>query len=293
MKSQLGCIGVAIGLLLAAPAYAAPFSFDTGSPDGLLAAASRPSGPSFEIEAADDFPLIAQTMIDSATFTGLITNGGTIQSVTVEIYRVFPQDSNVGRTSGPPTFATPQVPTRVNSPSDVALTQRSSGALSLTFTTTTLNGNFTAANSIAPGGIHPLPNVMTGGNGPASGQEFSLAVDFTTPLNLPAGHYFIVPQVQVANGDFLWLSAPRPITSGTPFPAGITDLQAWTRDQALDPDWLRIGTDIVGSSTFNMSFSLSGDTVAQTPLPGTLSLFASGLGIFGFLARRRMRGTAE
>jgi hypothetical protein len=60
-------------------------------------------------------------------------------------------------------------------------------------------------------------------------------------------HYFFVPQVQVANGDFLWLSAPKPITGGTgPF-AG--DLQAWTRDQMLDPDWLRVGTDIVGGAT--------------------------------------------
>jgi hypothetical protein len=39
----------------------------------------------------------------------------------VEIYRVFPKDSDVGRTSGPPTFSTPQVPTRANPPSDVEL----------------------------------------------------------------------------------------------------------------------------------------------------------------------------
>ena len=48
----------------------------------------------------------------------------------------------------------------------------------------------------------------------------------------------------MAGGDFLYLSAPRPIVApGTPF-AG--DLQAWIRNSDLAPDWLRIGTDIIG-----------------------------------------------
>jgi len=34
--------------------------------------------------------------------------------------------------------------------------------------------------------------------------------------------------------------------TGNAFPPGFTDLQTWTRDQMLDPDWLRVGTDIVG-----------------------------------------------
>jgi hypothetical protein len=41
------------------------------------------------------------------------------------------------------------------------------------------------------------------------------------------------------------------------------DLQMWVRDAKLDPDWLRVGTDIVdGTPTqrFNASFSLSGQT---------------------------------
>src|SRR5262249_28239992 len=84
-----------------------------------------------------------------------------------------------------------------------------------------------------------------------------------------AGHYFFVPQVGLsdsapAGADFLWLSAPKPITPpGTPFPPGVTDLQSWMRDDPpLAPDWLRIGTDIIGGTTFNASFSLSGHTVA-------------------------------
>jgi hypothetical protein len=93
-------------------------------------------------------------------------------------------------------------------------------------------------------------------------------ITFTPPLFLPAGHYFFRPEVQVSGGNFLFLSAPRPITSGTPFPAGTTDLQAWIRNANLAPDWLRIGTDIVGAGTFNMTFSLSGNTLPGAGTPG-------------------------
>jgi hypothetical protein len=40
------------------------------------------------------------------------------------------------------------------------------------------------------------------------------------------------------------------------------DLQTWMRDDpGLAPDWLRIGADIIGGTTFNGSFSLSGELV--------------------------------
>ena len=57
-----------------------------------------------------------------------------VTQVRVEIYRVFPKDSDVGRTSGPPIFSTAQVPTRVNSPSDVEFFDRESMDGNLTFT---------------------------------------------------------------------------------------------------------------------------------------------------------------
>jgi hypothetical protein len=91
---------------------------------------------------------------------------------------------------------------------------------------------------------------------------------------LPADHYFFVPQVQVNNGEFFWLSAPKPIVSpGTPF---LPDLQAWTRNEPLQPDWLRVGSDIVGpdpatAPSFNAAFSLTG---APVPEPGSLALAA-------------------
>jgi len=206
--------------------------FQHGNPDGKIATATRPeSTGKFEIESADDFAITGSTKITSATFTGLLTGGATtanIGEVRAEIYRVFPADSNVGRTSGPPTFSTSQVPTRVNSPSDVEFDDRDTASSNLTFTTKDL-GAFSALNSVQPGGIHPMPGQTTGGNGPVSGEEVEFDVNFTSPFSLGPDHYFFVPQVEIttANGEFLWLSAPRPIVPpGTPFPAGFTDLQS-------------------------------------------------------------------
>ena len=102
---------------------------------------------------------------------------------------------------------------------------------------------------------------------------------FATTFVLPADHYFFVPQVQLFIGDFLWLSAARPIdpASGIPFPVGFTDLQSWTRDAFLEPDWLRVDQDIVDGNrfpTFNAAFSLSGSPV---PEPSDLGNDADGL----------------
>jgi PEP-CTERM motif len=284
-----------IGLLSAVPAAAdTSFFFSTGDPDGRIATATRPdSAGKFEIESADDFALTQETSITSATFTGLVPTGGNVDDVIVEIYRVFPKDSNVGRTSGPPTFSTPQVPTRVNSPSDVEFADRDSTS-GLSFSTDVLNDSFTADNSVKPGGINPLPNVKTGGNGPVTGEEVQFKVTFANPFVLPADHYFFVPQVQLDNGDFFWLSAPRGIVPpGTPFPPGFTDLQSWTRDDpGIAPDWLRIGTDIVGKNadgvapTFNAAFSLNGSVV---PEPSTWAMMLLGFAGLGFAGYRRAR----
>ena len=117
---------------------------------------------------------------------------------------------------------------------------------------------------------------------------------FSKPFDLLADHYFFVPQVELSSGDFLWLSAPKPIVSpGTPFPAGFTDLQEWIRNENLAPDWLRVGTDIVGGSpapTFNATFSLSGSIV---PEPGSMIMLSLGsVGVFGIALVRRRRAMA-
>ena len=176
--------GAGLFLLLSAfaPAHAAPF-FDNGAPDGKMAMASRPaSSGKVEIEAADDFILSVNTAISSVTFTGLLTGTSpAIGQVRVEIYRVFPLDSN-----NPPDG---RVPTRANSPSDVEFVDRDTATGTLTFTTATLASSFTAANSVL-NGINASPNQTTGGEGAVTGQEVQFTVTFTSPLVLPADHYF-------------------------------------------------------------------------------------------------------
>lgn len=270
---------IGVGLLFhCAAAHAGPYFFTTGLPDGQMAATSRP-GPA-ETETADDFLIAQHTKITSATFTGLLTNGASVSAigdVQVEIYRIFPLDSGT-----PPSG---DVPTRTNSPSDVAFDTRALATSGLTYSTSVISTGFTAMNSVA-NGIHPFPNQTTGGEGAVTGTEVRFTVDFATPFDLAPDHYFFVPQVAVTGGDFLWLSAPRPIVApGTPF---IPDLQSWIRDGDIAPDWLRIGTDIVGGTApprFNQAFSLTG---ATTPVPEPVSAGLVAIGLLA-LAHRRTR----
>jgi hypothetical protein len=269
----LAHLAPALAFAFAFDAHAVPFLFSTGAPDDRMATATRPdTATAFEIESADDFLAPEPVTLTGATFTGLLTNGATLADVgqvRVEIYRVFPNDSQ-----DPPSG---NVPTRMNSPSDVAFADRDTAVGDMLSAATILSPQVSAANSVQPGGIH----VHTGGDGAVTGQEVQFTVSFD-PLSLPADHYFFVPQVETKTGEFLWLSAPKPITEGTgPFNP---DLQTWTRDASLDPDWLRVGTDVVDGEvppTFNASFSLVGQTV---PEPGTALLVS--LGLVG-LARRR------
>jgi hypothetical protein len=284
MKSPATALAIVLsGLTLSMPAHADPFTFNNGTVNTQIAVASRPGTGTFEIEAADDFILANRTFLSGAGFVGLLPAGASITEVVVEIYRVFPKDS-----LNPPSG---HVPTRVNSPSDVAFDSRDSADASLSFSSSTLATGFSALNSVLPGGIHPLPGSTTGGNGPVQGNEVAFSVSFATPFDLSPDHYFFVPQVAIsgANGSFLWLSSVRPIVApGTPF---TPDLQAWTRDQFLDPDWLRVGTDIVGGATpptFNLAFSLVGETVAAVPEPETWALLALGLPALAAWRRRRV-----
>ena len=253
-------VSLASLLFVATPAaLAAPFNFSTGNPDGLIATATRPSSAGkIEIETGDDFVLTNSTRITQATFTGLLTGGATaanLGNVRAEIYRVFPKDS-----ADPPSG---NVPTRENSPSDVAFQERESASSDLSFTVSVLNNDFSAGNSVL-NGINKIPNQTTGGEGAVRGAEVLITLTLSTPFDLPADHYFFVPQVEVSGGEFLWLSAPKPINSadGTPF---IPDLQSWIRDENLAPDWLRIGTDITAQGPFNAAFSLDGTLLIPEP----------------------------
>jgi hypothetical protein len=269
MKRAFVCLMTPVLVCFLTSAALGATIYNNLTQNNVMGIATRPSSPGvFEIEGADDFFLNSQTLITSATIVGLIVPGSAgspaISDIVAEMYRIFPVDSNAVRI--------PNVPTRTNSPSDVAFDSRDSGASQLTFTTSVIAPTFTVLNTVQPGGIHASPLQTTGGNGPLTGQEVQITLTFLTPFNLAAGHLFFVPQVALTNGaQFYWLSASRPISGAgtTPFPVGVTDLQAWTRDDALDPDWLRVGMDIVGGATpptFNTAFSLDGTVVPEPPV---------------------------
>jgi hypothetical protein len=253
-------IGAVLALTagFATPMLATPFFFTTGSPNGKIASLSRRPAPGkIETETADDFFLQETTVIRSATITGLVPVGtplDNIRDVEVEVYHVFPLDSVT-----PPSN---RVPSRTNSPSDVEIDTgtraRSAGTLAISATVVSTNFvvDSTVVNGINPG---------AGSEGPLSGEEVEITITFTSPIILPAGSYFFRPEVLLTNGDFLYLSGQRPpVTPISP------DRQAWIRNANLSPDWLRIGTDIIGGTTppqFNMSFSLTGETVPVTGTP--------------------------
>jgi hypothetical protein len=270
MRMRLSLVSAMITAgVLATPTWADPFSFTTGNTDGRLGALSQTeSSGTFQTETADDFFLTETTVISGATITGLITvPSAHINNVEVELYHVFSLDSDVGRTSGAPTFSTPEVVTRVNSPADVEIdtATRDGRERTLKFSASALNASFTVLNSVVDG-INPTPS-RTGGEGPVRGEEVQITITFTKPIVLPAGHYFFRPDIQLADGDFLYLSAATPVAP---------DLQAWIRNSDLAPDWLRIGSDIIGADPitgaaapkFNMTFSLAGNTIPEAGIPG-------------------------
>jgi hypothetical protein len=280
---RIALLALAVAPVLGARSLAAqPVFFSTGDVDGRIGIGARPgSAGKLEIEAGDDFVLGRATRLTSASFTGLVpanfTPGDAIFS-RVQIYQVFPNNS-----TNPPSG---RVPTRVNSPADNALLFRETGA-GLTFTSAQVAPTFTAANSVL-NGINALPGTTTGGEGAVTGQEVRFDVTFTNPIFLDAGHYFFVPQIGLTNGEFYWLSSVRPIVPpGTMF---APDLQSWIRNEDLVPDWVRVGTDIVGAAnggaapTFNQAFSLVG---TETPEPSSFVLAATGLAVAGWTARRR------
>ena len=267
-------IVLSVAALLATPVAANSFFFTTGTPDGQIATLSRVSSTGkIQTETADDFILGKSTILNQATFIGLIPTGAPLTSISqveIEFYHVFPNDS--GPFDG-------RVLTRTNSPADVEIgsATRDSLAGNLSYSVTLLNPSFSAANSVV-NGINPQPGQFTGGEGQVTGQEVMISVNFTTPILLDADHYFFRPEALLGSGDFLWLSAPRPQFTG--------DLQSWIRNDDLAPDWSRIGTDITGQGPFNAAFSLSGSTV---PEPSTLGLIGGGLSTFAFWRRKFKR----
>ena len=249
--------------------------YNNDFPDGKIVAAS---GGAALNETADDFFLTKPTQITNGSFTGLIPKGASISSVGIAIYGVVTSE-----------VSPRNVPTRVNSPTDDELpgTVRETGS-GLTFFGSLLSNGVGVANSVVTG-INPVPLNMTGGDGGASGEEirFNFNIDPGNALTLDPGHYFFRPLVETSSGNFLWLSAGRPIHDFGSTPIN-PDLQAWTRNGALAPDWLRIGTDIIGPNqdpaTYNMAFRLVGTVV---PEPTGIVMMIAGLIAVGAWSQRK------
>jgi hypothetical protein len=263
VRRVFGCTAMMASVLLIAQlAKAETFSFTPGDPDGRVGALSRPASPGkIETETADDFVLQQTTFINKATIKGLLpadTDLTKIKDVEVEVYHVFPADS--APFSG-------HVPSRTNSPSDVEIgtATRDASAGTLKFSATVENASFLVDHTV-------VSNLKVNGGEPGmTGEEVEITVTFTSPIILPAGNYFFRPEVLVtdANANFLFLSAPRPIVP--PGNAFQGDRQAWIRNSNLVPDWLRIGAPdiILDAGTFNMAFSLNGETVPNAGTPKT------------------------
>src|SRR5262249_5004081 len=94
-------LGMATALTAPVGAQVA-FDFITGSRDGKIATGARiPTPGKIQIETGDDFLLTAPTRLVHATFTGLLIGGATIgdiSDVNVDLYHVFPKDSDTART---------------------------------------------------------------------------------------------------------------------------------------------------------------------------------------------------
>jgi hypothetical protein len=215
-----------------------PFFFSTGGPDARIGSRSEPGNvhnSNVEFETADDFILPVQTELDQATFTGLLTGGATtidISNVNIEIYQVFPKDSNTART--------PIVPTRANSPADVALLARESSVNTLSFTTDVLSPSFTIANSVASPAQIAVGGASTAV--PTSGEEIRFSVAFTPPARPGPRPLFLSTAGRALGHSACQLGLPVAIRSAADQAAAHTNI---TRLASLGtgrpPPWHRTG----------------------------------------------------
>ena len=100
MKKLILLTLVGVGFIAARIDAQVTVLYNNDFPTGDMAAATRPeSAGKFEIESADDFLLPTGAHITGATFTGLASSRRSISPISrtfvVEIYRVFPNDSDV------------------------------------------------------------------------------------------------------------------------------------------------------------------------------------------------------
>jgi hypothetical protein len=147
---------------------------------------------------------------------------------------------------------------------------------------------------------------FTGTDGTKAGGTGTLVINETTPINsftedtagdlvslsaTVSGYTFtFVPSAVTvdlgANQTFYSLSGESPGDPGTGGQSGYT----------LNLNLGGTGFNILYSSHSNLddgTFTIGPGVIASTPLPSTLPLFAGGVGLVGYLARRRKKSTAH
>jgi hypothetical protein len=93
------------------------------------------------------------------------------------------------------------------------------------------------------------------------------------------GQLFRIGLVSVSTRTVLTLSRHRPATRAC---------SAARSDGGIEPDWLRVGTDITHQGPFNAAFSLSGSVI---PEPSTWAMMLLGFAGLGFAGYRHARKT--
>ena len=206
-----------VGCLPATPAAAllpAVYSFSTGDPDGKMATASSPGQRGSSRSRRPTISFSRQRPRSPARPSPASSPGTrSVSNVPVEIYRVFPTIRTRAAPAGRQRSRLPRRrPARIRHRMSHLAADAATGGLQVR---DNRHGILHRAQLGAAGWHQSQTGQFTGGNGPVTGEENDFSMSFTNDLLLPANHYFFVPQVgHGSDGNFLWLSAPRPIAGG-------------------------------------------------------------------------------
>ena len=283
--SMLGCLPA----MPAAALLPAVYSFSTGDPDGKIATASRPESTENSRSSPRMISCSPTTSITSATFTGLVPGGG--ERPPTSSSRSIAYFPRLGCRPHQRVAAVldVEVPTRVNSPSDVAFLEADSATGGLVLDQGA-RGDLHRKQLGETGGIYPEPESDTGGNGAVTGEEVRFDRELHRRLAPPRQPLFLRASGRAGQRQFLLaVGAEADRLAGTPFPPGFTDLQSWTRDDSARS---RLAAHRHGhrgrrpAPTFNAAFSLAGSAV---PEPSTWAMMLLGFAGLGFAGYRRAR----
>ena len=277
-----------LGSLPAMPAAAllpAVYSFSTGDPDGRIATASRPGRPPENSRSRSaTISFSPTTSITSATFTGLVP---AVASASECRRRDLPRISQ-----GFGCRQHQRVANVLDAASadarQFALRHRIRGArrcdrrpeLHDRSAEPQLHREQLGATRAASIPNRHRHRRRRSGHGRGSGVHANLY----HPLPPPGRPLFLRASGPAGRRRFLLaVGAETDPSRPGPFRPAKLDADDISPDN-LEPDWLRVGTDIVGAGAFNAAFSLTGSTV---PEPSTWAMMLLGFAGLGFAAYRR------